>query len=557
MRWWRLAIVAILVMLGAGVAPGRVPGAAAVGQWTTAASPEGPGAGRSGLTTLPDGRVLLTHFAQGGGAEARRFVAALYDPATDRWAATPAPDPAAGFAAPVLLHDGAVLVSGGGDTYPGGPGAPFITAGAQRYDPAANRWTPVGALARARDRHTATLLADGTVLIVGGQVGVGDGPSPALASAERFDPQTGQWSAAGALAAARTGHTATLLSDGRVLVVGGRVSDDPGAPGGEVLSAELYDPATGRWTLAAAPLRTHGAGHSATLLADGRVLVAGGDARGPGTPYLALTEIYDPAGDTWSLSAPLRQGRYGHTALTLPDGRILAVGGSDSLTELYDPARDLWVTEARSPLYDGVATLLRDGRALLVGSAGAALYADSPADRACFAETGKCIAGRFLQYWREHGGLAINGYPLGDEQIEILEDGRAYTVQYFERSRLEYHPENAPPHDVLLGQFGRRILGGAHPPAPPLPGRRHFPQTGHNLGGPFLTYWETNGGLAQFGLPLTEERPERLEDGKTYTVQYFERARFEHHPQNAPPYDVLLGQFGRQILAENEQRAGP
>jgi hypothetical protein len=164
-----------------------------------------------------------------------------------------------------------------------------------------------------------------------------------------------------------------------------------------------------------------------------------------------------------------------------------------------------------------------------------------------FPETGKCVNEPFLSYWNAHGQLPINGYPISDEFIETLEDGKPYTVQYFERVRMELHPENQPPFDVLLGQFGRRIHP-ADPPAPPIPGATYFPETGHNLGGGFVVYWNANGGLPQFGYPISEEFPETLEDGKTYTVQYFERARFEHHPENRPPYDILLGQFGRRIL---------
>jgi hypothetical protein len=166
-----------------------------------------------------------------------------------------------------------------------------------------------------------------------------------------------------------------------------------------------------------------------------------------------------------------------------------------------------------------------------------------------FPETGKCVNEPFLSYWNNHGALPINGFPISDEFMETLEDGKQYKVQYFERVRLELHPENPPPYDILLGQFGRKIHP-ADPAVAPKPGARFFPETGHNLEGSFLAYWTTNGGLPQFGYPITEEITETLEDGKQYRVQYFERARFEHHPENPPPYDVLLGQFGRQILGE-------
>jgi hypothetical protein len=189
---------------------------------------------------------------------------------------------------------------------------------------------------------------------------------------------------------------------------------------------------------------------------------------------------------------------------------------------------------------------------------------------ACFQETGFCVRGRFLAYWTANGGLAINGYPLSNERQELLEDGTTYTVQYFERVRLEYHPENPAPWDVELGQFGRRVLNSLGVPVNPNPsepraGYTFFPVTGHNVSPRFLDYWLANGGLAQFGYPLTEESAgiPLVEEGTgrvlTYdgVVQYFERARFEYHPENAgTPYAILLGQFGRQILGQVDALRG-
>ncbi len=229
-------------------------------------------------------------------------------------------------------------------------------------------------------------------------------------------------------------------------------------------------------------------------------------------------------------------------------------------------------------IYQSLLTLV--AAALLLGGALAPAPGARPAGaaqaEACFAETGRCIRGRFLDYWTINGGLARNGYPLSEERVETLEDGNVYTVQYFERVRLEYHPENQPPYDVLLGQFGRRVLSqrllaaqtaprptsdrylpaDAMQTAAPILGRAYFRETGHNLGGRFLEYWQQNGELAQFGYPLTEEVEETLENGQTYLVQYFERARFELHPENNAPYDVLLGQFGRGLLAQVDLLAG-
>ncbi len=170
--------------------------------------------------------------------------------------------------------------------------------------------------------------------------------------------------------------------------------------------------------------------------------------------------------------------------------------------------------------------------------------------RRYFPETGHALGAPFKGYWEAHGGLARFGLPLTEPFSEVnADDGKPYTVQYFERARLEHHPEHAgTPYEILLGFLGKAF----HPPDPPVAARadaQHFPETGHNLGGPFRAYWEANGGLAAYGLPLTEElREVSPTDGKEYTVQYFERARFEHHPENPAPYDVLLGHLGRQLL---------
>jgi hypothetical protein len=185
----------------------------------------------------------------------------------------------------------------------------------------------------------------------------------------------------------------------------------------------------------------------------------------------------------------------------------------------------------------------------------------------CFQETNQCVAGRFLEYWRSQGldlgdsgisqreSLALFGYPISPEFTQTLEDGKRYTVQYFERARFEHHPENRAPYDVLLGQFGRAILASVpNAPTAPVPasgqaGSTHFAVTGHNVAPDFALFWRRNGGLAVFGYPLSEEFTQTLEDGKTYTVQYFERARFERHTaQEGTPYNVQLGQFGRAIL---------
>jgi hypothetical protein len=178
-----------------------------------------------------------------------------------------------------------------------------------------------------------------------------------------------------------------------------------------------------------------------------------------------------------------------------------------------------------------------------------------------FPETGKRVTGLFLDYWDNHGGLAQQGFPISDPMLELSAlNGRTYTVQYFERAVFEHHPENAAPYDVLLSQLGtfrykRKYPSGAPNQIPnSSPGTVKFAETGRSLGGRFLEYWRSHGGLAQQGFPISDEFQEKSElDGKTYTVQYFERAVFELHPENQSPYDVLLSLLG---VFEHKWRQG-
>jgi len=542
MQHHRLSLLAVMVLLLGGLLIG-VPGTRAEAIWTPAAPLATNHAGQS-ATLLPDGQVLVA------GAE----TAERYDPAADRWTPAGRLTTYRNAHTATLLPDGRVLLTGGFALPLDG------TAATERYDPATDTWTAAAPLGTPRIGHTATLLRTGKVLVVGGTP---DAKNTGLATAELYDPATDRWTPAGALAGTRVGHTATLLADGTVLVVGGATLG--GGVGTFLATAERYDPATDRWT-AAGSLGAGHYGHQAVLLPDGRVLIIGGVTTSVGGEESSAritdtTMLYDPATSDWTPGAALTTARVGHTATLLPNGRVLVTGGklpsSSATAELYDPATDRW--SASAPMSSGgggTATLLADGRVLVVGETLAELYMeDAPAPpRRCFAEIGRCVQGRFLAYWEAHGGLALNGYPLGDETSQTLEDGQAHIVQYFERTRLEYHPRNVgTPYEVLLGQFGRRVLATV-PDAPTAPvqaeaGYRYFPETGHNVGPRFAAYWEAHGGLAQFGFPLSEPFEQTLESGETYTVQYFERARFEYHPENAAPYDVLLGQFGRQILA--------
>lgn len=181
-----------------------------------------------------------------------------------------------------------------------------------------------------------------------------------------------------------------------------------------------------------------------------------------------------------------------------------------------------------------------------------------------FSETGHTVKGKFWQYWQQHGGLAQQGYPISDEMQEKSDlNAQTYTVQYFERAEFEYHPENQPPYDILLTPLGSLRLKSKYPAGNPtqepnssVPG--YFPLTHHSATGRFLTYWQQHGGLAQQGYPITEEFNEVSDlNGRSYQVQYFERAVFEYHPDNQPPNDVLLSQLGTFRYKDKYQAGAP
>ena len=164
----------------------------------------------------------------------------------------------------------------------------------------------------------------------------------------------------------------------------------------------------------------------------------------------------------------------------------------------------------------------------LVRLEGSRALVAAQADCQAFPETGKTVCGRFLQYWQEHGGLAQQGYPISDVIGETSAvDGRIYTVQYFERAVFEYHPENQPPNDVELSLLGVFLYQQKYPTGAPSQvanssaGSMLFGQTSHRVGGGFLDYWKSHGGLAQQGYPISEEFTEVSDlNGQTYRVQY-------------------------------------
>lgn len=296
----------------------------------------------------------------GGNRKQALSSSELFDPSTNGWTRTDSLARSRQAHSATLLPDGRVLVAGGFGT--GGGNA---LNSAELYDPATGRWSQTGSMGQQRDSHTATLLRDGRVLVAGGE---SQGSSQGgLASAELYDPATGTWTQTGSLAQAREQHTATLLPDGRVLVAGGE------APGGVALaSAELYDPATGTWSPTGSMSQARDA-CAVVPLADGRVLAVGGF---DGTHALATAELYDPATGTWSTTGSLRQARDFHTATLMASGRVLVAGGIEShdlfASEVYDPTTGSWsqVGSLEQMREQHTATLLSDGRVLIAGGTG-------------------------------------------------------------------------------------------------------------------------------------------------------------------------------------------
>ncbi|HEU5089278.1 MAG TPA: hypothetical protein VFT99_17605 [Roseiflexaceae bacterium] len=191
---------------------------------------------------------------------------------------------------------------------------------------------------------------------------------------------------------------------------------------------------------------------------------------------------------------------------------------------------------------------------MLVFSPGSVPAVTAQQSERCFLETGFCIGGPIRAYWERNGGLAVFGYPISNQQIETVEGTWSGPVQWFERDRLEDHGAQG----VMAGRLGARYLelqgrpwvrGTETPPARAGGPCRYFETTGYNICNLyFRIYWEQNGGLERFGYPITPAFEEQVE-GKTYTVQYFERRRMEYHPELAgTPYEVLLGLLGRDIL---------
>ncbi|HEX9001977.1 MAG TPA: kelch repeat-containing protein, partial [Blastocatellia bacterium] len=316
---------------------------------------------------LPSGKLLVV----GGSKVGQAFVtdAAIYDPVFSTWQAI-TPIPIAHRVSAQLLNTGEVLVVGDDDNTVPNPSSFLYNEGSSSWSattgpPSIKRYQPALALL------TTGSLA-GQVLMAGGyDNNCCTGPSGTYNTTELYNPTTKTWAAGPAMNTARLLHTATVLANGQVLVVGGALRD----PLTAYNSAELYTSGGSSWTLAA-PMTAARYAHTATRLPSGEVLVVGG---ANGTTALNSVELYNPTSDTWSTKTPMTVARQLHTATLLPSGKVLIAGGqnisgvSTDSAELYDPATNTW--SDAGPLNDArgrhIAALLSCGRVLVAGGTGA------------------------------------------------------------------------------------------------------------------------------------------------------------------------------------------
>jgi serine protease inhibitor len=335
---------------------------------------------------LGNGRVLVVgsdNFCTPGAAWDESAAAEVFDPAAGTWSATESLNaPRDGFVA-VTLDDGRALVTGGITGSNPAYGVYGAYSSTKLYDPQTGTWSATSLLNVARYEPAGALLRDGTVLVAGGTY-IDTSTDSRLASAEIYDPESGEWSRTGNLEAARTGARAVTLADGRVLVVGGNGDIEGSWP---FAGAEIYDPAAGTWA-STGSMKLPREAFSLVALPDGGALVVGGLAGadspdGTVAPATASTERFDPRTLSWSDAGTMKSAAANRTAVLLGDGRVLVAGGISGPdfregsvaiadAELYDPATGTWTVTTPLPEARERASsvTLADGSVLLVGGDG-------------------------------------------------------------------------------------------------------------------------------------------------------------------------------------------
>jgi N-acetylneuraminic acid mutarotase len=327
---------------------------------------------------LRDGRVLICGGTATGQVGGVLSSAELYDPVARTFTATGSMTvPRAGQTI-TMLRDGRVLLTGGVQN----AGFRSQLSSAEIYDPAAGTFSATGSMSVPREGHTATILRDGSVLVAGGS----DNGIHTLDTAEIFDPSTGTFSRAGHLHQPRVAHVAALLGTGKVLIAGGGRG---GMPGGYISydTAEMYDPSTRSFSAVRAHMKSDRVGAAAVKLNDGRVLIVGGKSGRVVTSRhrnlssltpLNTAEIFDPESGTFIRTGDMSAPHYLATATMLADGNVLVVGGWTIRgplvvgmrdAEVYQPETNRFVNVGQTNVarLTNTATLLNDGEVLIAG----------------------------------------------------------------------------------------------------------------------------------------------------------------------------------------------
>jgi WD40 repeat protein len=280
-------------------------------------------------TTLSNGDVLIANGGDYNDGGVATTAADLYDPSTGLFSATDSTHAARHGSTATLLPNGKVLIVGGISS-----NSQTRLATAELYDPTAGTFTYTGSMVVARDYQIAVLLQNGKVLIAGG----GDGSGVALDSSELYDPVTGTFALSGTMLERRDDATGTLLPNGKVLVVGGGNNDVSNG------TAELYDPATGTFSASQSSIAPRSFA-TATVLPNGSVLICGGVDGANSANTLNDAQLYDPASDTFTLTGAMATPRFDHSAVLLKNGTVLVAGGYNgsgvtSGAEIYSGSGD-------------------------------------------------------------------------------------------------------------------------------------------------------------------------------------------------------------------------